>query len=98
MPGAALDQMCATVFFGIDVNASNVPGPPLPLWCAGAAVTGISAIAPRTGSAFSATLISYDGRATVALNMDRGAVPEREELVAQIRKGFALVTDEEPNR
>jgi hypothetical protein len=58
----------------VDVIASNVAGPPAPMWLAGVPVASMTPIGPRSGSAVNATLMSYCDRAAVGLNLDPAAV------------------------
>ena len=84
MPRSALGAMLKHV----DFLASNVPGIGVPMYLAGARVTEWYAFGPTLGAAFNATLVSYDGRCSVGLNVDTGAVPDPEVLRDCLREGF----------
>jgi diacylglycerol O-acyltransferase len=76
---------------GVDVNASNVPGPPIPLYCAGAKILEMYAATPLAGAAVSVSMVSYAGSVYVTINSDRAAVPDPEQLVACLEDGFREV-------
>ena len=75
-----------------DVTTSNVPGPPIPLYLAGARMVGVYPLVATIGAAVNVTMITYDGSAFVGLSADDRAVPDLEALVADLRAGFAEVT------
>jgi len=75
-----------------DVTTSNVPGPPLPLYVAGARISGIYPLVATIGAAVNVTMVTYDGSAFVGISADDRAVPDLAELVADLRSGFATVT------
>lgn len=72
IPGAV--RAVAAVMASLDVVASNVAGPPVPMWLAGVPVVSMTPFGPRSGSALNATLLSYDGSASIGLNADPAAV------------------------
>jgi hypothetical protein len=75
-----------------DVTTSNVPGPPLPLYVAGARIAGIYPLVATIGAAVNVTMVTYDGSAFVGISADDRAVPDLADLVADMRSGFATVT------
>ena len=77
-----------------DVTTSNVPGPPLPLYIAGARIVGMYPLVATIGAAVNVTMVTYDGSAFVGISADERAVPDIHELVADLRSGFASVTGE----
>ena len=76
-----------------DVTTSNVPGPPLPLYVAGARIAGIYPLVATIGAAVNVTMVTYDGSAFVGISADDRSVPDLGDLVADLRSGFASVTD-----
>lgn len=78
VPGAV--RLLGAAMSSLDVLASNVIGPPVPMWLAGVPVTTMTPVGPRSGSAINATLLSYCGTAAVGLNIDPAAVPDPEVL------------------
>ncbi len=69
---------------GVDVLASNVPGPDFPLLLAGAQIEQFYAFGPPAGAALNATLFSYDGNVGIALTIDGAAITD------QARFGYCL--------
>ena len=76
----------------VDFLASNVPGVPVPVYQAGAKVTGMFAFGPTIGASVNITLMSYDGRCDIGINIDTAAVPDPEVLLACLRESFAEIT------
>jgi diacylglycerol O-acyltransferase len=64
---------------GVDALASNVPGPPFPLYIGGAKVEQFFAFGPPAGAALNVTLFTYDGTVWLGVTTDTAAVtdPER---------------------
>lgn len=77
-----------------DVTTSNVPGPPIPLFVAGARVAGIYPLVATIGAAVNVTMVTYDGTAFVGIAGDDRAVPDMAALVDDLRSGFASVVGE----
>ena len=75
-----------------DVTTSNVPGPPIPLYVAGARIVGMYPLVATIGAAVNITMVTYDGSAFIGISADERAVPDVHELVADLRSGFATVT------
>lgn len=60
-----------------NVSVSNVAGPPMPLYLAGARVVAAYPLAPVTdGSTLNITVLSYDGTLGFGLVADAGSVPD----------------------
>ena len=75
-----------------DITTSNVPGPPVPLYLAGARVVGMYPLVATIGAAVNVTMVTYDGSAFVGVSTDDRAVPDPEALLEDLRSGFATVT------
>lgn len=84
-------QLLAGVVRSTDALASNVPGPPVPLFLAGASVERLIPFGPRIGSAVNMTLLSYQGSASVGINTDPAAVSDPDMLVDCLGAGFEEV-------
>ena len=84
----------------VDFVASNVPGVNVPIYLAGAPVSGYFVFGPATGSALNVTLLTYCGACCVGFNIDAAAVPDQDVLMECFRQGFeevlALVGDHHP--
>lgn len=75
-----------------DVTTSNVPGPPIPLYLAGARMVGAYPLVATIGAAVNVTMVTYDGSAFIGISADERAVPDLAHLVDDLRAGFAEVT------
>lgn len=75
-----------------DVTASNVPGPPIDVYLAGAKVEAMVPLPPPIGAAVFVALLTYHGTAAIGVAMDDAAVTNRELLMECLRYGFAQVT------
>lgn len=61
----------------MNVTISNVPGPPMPLYCAGAKVTALYPVSiPAHGAALNITVQSYMDALNFGVTADRRAVPD----------------------
>ena len=74
-----------------DITASNVPGPPVPLYLAGAKMLAAYPLVATIGAAVNITMVTYDGTAYVWISADDRAVSDLSDLVADLRAGFAEV-------
>lgn len=74
-PSAAVSILGA-MLKGVDITTSNVPGPPFPVFMAGARVEEFYAFGPLAGAAVNITLFSYDGSVHLGVNSDRAAVED----------------------
>jgi len=77
----------------IDFLASNVPGINVPLYLAGAPVSGYYAFGPTTGSSLNITLLTYCGTCCVGFTIDTAAVPDYDVLMECFREGFEEVLE-----
>jgi WS/DGAT/MGAT family acyltransferase len=76
----------------VDFLASNVTGPAVPGYIAGSKVTGLLAFGPTIGASLNTTLISYAGTCQVGINIDTGAVPDPDVLLACLQESLAEIT------
>ncbi len=74
-------SLIGSMMLGCDVTASNVPGPPFPVWMAGSRIDQFYAFGPPVGTAVNVTLFSYDGTVHLAVHTDRAAVTDGDLLV-----------------
>jgi diacylglycerol O-acyltransferase len=75
----------------VDFAASNVRGAPFPLYIAGARMEANHPVGPTGGTAWNLTLMSYDGKLDMGLNVDAGAVEDPEALREAISAEFAAL-------
>jgi len=74
---------------GVDVLASNVAGPPCPLYLAGEHVEEFYAFGPPAGAALNITLFSYDNTVHLGVTSVVGAVESRQDLLACLDEAIA---------
>jgi diacylglycerol O-acyltransferase / wax synthase len=74
---------------GVDVLASNVAGPPCPLYLAGEHVEEFYAFGPPAGAALNITLFSYDHTVHLGVTSVVGAVDSRREFLACLDEAIA---------
>ena len=77
-----------------DVTTSNVPGPPMLMYLAGARMVAAYPLVATIGSAVNITMVTYDGTAFIGLSADDRAVSDLADLVEDLRAGFESVTGE----
>jgi len=77
-----------------DVTTSNVPGPPIPLFLAGVRMVAVYPLVATIGAAVNITMVTYDGTAYIGISTDDRAVTDLDDLVEDLRTGFADVTGE----
>ncbi len=76
----------------VDFLASNVTGPPAPVYLAGSKITGVFAFGPTIGASVNTTLLSYAGTCRIGINIDTAAVPDPDALLACLQESLAEVT------
>jgi len=72
----------------VDFGASNVPGPPVPVYLAGAEALRFYPFGPTGGSAVNVTLLSYRGTCCIGVNSDARAIPDGDRFLACLADGF----------
>jgi diacylglycerol O-acyltransferase len=83
---------------GVDVLASNVPGPNFPLYLAGVRVEHFVAFGPPAGAALNVTLFSYRSTVYLGITTDAAAIPDREQFLACLDASIAhLIGEPEPS-
>ena len=83
--------MLASAAHRSDVTVSNVPGPPIPLYLAGARMLAAYPLVATIGAALNVTMVTYDGTAFVGISSDDRAIPDLADLVEDLRAGFTEV-------
>jgi diacylglycerol O-acyltransferase len=89
-----LPTALTTALFGgmlkcVDFTTTNVPGAPVPVYVAGAAVERFFAFAPPAGSALNVALVSHVDQCCIGVVIDTAAVPDPDALVDDLRAGLA---------
>ncbi len=91
LPQSAATSVSAGMMKGCDLSITNLPGPPIGLFAAGAAVEAIIPIAPKGGAAANIGLMTYNGTAYVGVNIDTRAIPDPDEFLSHLVAGFDQV-------
>jgi len=92
LPATATTALFGAMLKGIDFVTSNVPGPPVPVYVAGARMVRQIAFGPMTGSSTNITLLSYEGELNIGITSDPAAIPDPERFVECLTEGFDEVT------
>ncbi len=74
-----------------DVQVSNMPGVPYPVYIAGSRITHMYPFGPLPGCAAMITLISHNGECCIGTNTDLAAVTDPGGLADDLRAGLAEV-------
>ena len=85
LPRPVTTSLAGSLMKGVDVAATNVPGPSTPIYLAGAEVTAMVAFAPKAGAAINIGLMSYAGHAFLGINCDPAAVTDPTLLTACVQ-------------
>jgi WS/DGAT/MGAT family acyltransferase len=89
LPTSAVVRIARQQVETVDFATSNVRGAPFPLYIAGARMEANYPVGPTGGTAWNLTLMSYDGKLDMALNVDAGAVTDPVALRDAIQAEFA---------
>ena len=92
LPNPVATVIAGGLMKGTDVAATNVPGPPFPVYVAGAKATRIVPFAPKGGAALNVALMTYDGSAYFGITMDPAAVTDTDLLVGSLAAAMHEVT------
>jgi diacylglycerol O-acyltransferase len=88
LPTALVTELFGSMLKGVDFVTSNVPGVPVPVFFAGAALESQLAFGPLSGAATNITLVSYLDDLHIGVNMDRAAIPDRDVFIECLAEGF----------
>ena len=91
LPRPVTTSIAGGLMKGTDFAATNVPGPPIPVYFAKSKVLAMIPFAPKGGAAVNVALMSYDGKVFLGVNIDRGAVNEPEQLTDLITQSLESV-------
>ncbi|GAA4738109.1 wax ester/triacylglycerol synthase family O-acyltransferase [Gordonia alkaliphila] len=94
LPDPITERLAGGLMKGVDVAATNVPGPPVPVYLCGAKVDVLVPFAPKSGAAINVALLTYDDAAFVGINSDPAAVEDPAEFTACLAEAFAALTAE----
>ena len=91
LPTPVTTLVAGSMMKGVDVAATNVPGPPIDIFLCGAKVTAMAPFAPRGGAAMNIGLMSYAGKALIGINSDPAAVEDPREFTEQLRRALGTL-------
>ena len=91
LPDPLTVAVLAGMLTGVDLVATNIPGPPVDVYFAGARVEEFYAFAPTSGAALNAALVTVADRTTIGLTTDTAAVTDPAVLVDCVTRGLAEV-------
>lgn len=80
----------------VDLQASNLVGPPCPLYLGGQRVERFYAFGPLPGVAAMAVLVSYDGVCTIGFTLDPAAVTDVALFLDCVRDAFDELLENRP--
>ena len=89
LPPAVLTPLARQQVSAVDLAASNLRGSPVGLFVAGAAVEANYPMGPTAGVAFNATVLSYQSRLDLGLDVDVAAVGDPDGLRVCLEESFA---------
>jgi WS/DGAT/MGAT family acyltransferase len=87
-PATVTTQLFGSMMRGLDFQASNVPGSPLPLWLLGRRVTGMLPFGPMAGAGANITLLSYGRDLNIGVNVDPAAITDPDLFVECLREAY----------
>lgn len=88
LPRGLMTRVAGGLMKGTDVAATNVPGPPIPVFVAGSQVLEMIPFAPKGGAALNVALMSYNGRVFLGVNIDTGPVRDPGAMVECLREAL----------
>lgn len=91
MPTGVTAKLFGGMLKGADFTASNVPGPPVFLYFAGAKIEAQYPFGPLAGGAVTSVLLSGPEEICIGINSDPAAVPDPAVLVECLQDAFAEV-------
>jgi WS/DGAT/MGAT family acyltransferase len=93
LPTTVVTQIFGTMMKGLDFQASNVPGAPVPIYLCGTEVEALVPFGPLAGAASNVTLLSYRGDLNIGVNVDPAAAPDAGHFVDCLRRGYEEILD-----
>ncbi len=87
-PATVTTQLFGSMMRGLDFQASNVPGSPVPLYLLGHEVGVMVPFGPMAGAGSNITLLSYQDDLNVGINLDPAAVTDPALFTACLRESY----------
>jgi WS/DGAT/MGAT family acyltransferase len=89
LPHPLAIRLFGSMLKGDDVVVTNVPGPPVTSYLAGAKLTAFYAFAPTSGAALNVALITQADAEYLGINIDSAALPDPQVLHHCLSESFA---------
>lgn len=89
LPRPATTALAGGLMKGTDVAATNVPGPPIQVYVAGARVQALIPFAPKGGAAMNVAMMTYAGTAQFGINLDTAAIYDHDVMIECIAETVA---------
>ena len=93
LPTTVVTQIFGSMMKGLDFQASNVPGSPIPIYLQGIPVTSVYPFGPLAGAAVNITLLSYQNELNIGVNLDPAAVPDKDVFMECLRTAYDELLD-----
>lgn len=93
LPAPAAVGMLRRSMQGLDIQASNVPGSPLPMYLLGNEMIAQYPFGPTTTSAANVTLLSYQDALNMGVATNAAAIPDPDTFAHHLQKGFDEVLE-----
>jgi WS/DGAT/MGAT family acyltransferase len=88
LPATVTTNVFGSMLKGVDFVTTNVPGPPVPVYLAGAHIDAQYAFGPMTGAATNIALLSQMDQVHLGINADPAAIPDPDTFTACLHDGF----------
>ena len=88
LPATVTTNLFGAMLKCVDFITTNVPGPPLPVYMAGARIEAQYAYGPMTGSATNVALLSHCDQVHIGVTTDPAAIPDPDVFTACLRDSF----------
>ena len=88
LPTTIVTELFGSMMKGLDFQASNVPGSPIPLYLLGQKVTSLVPFGPLAGASANITLLSYGNDLNIGVNIDPAAIRDPEGFTAMLRDAY----------
>ncbi|MEX0767122.1 MAG: wax ester/triacylglycerol synthase domain-containing protein [Microthrixaceae bacterium] len=93
LPTTVVTQIFGSMMRGLDFQASNVPGSPIPIYLQGIPVSAVYPFGPLAGAAVNVTLLSYQNELNIGVNLDPAAVPDADVFMECLRTAYDELLD-----
>ncbi|MFM7069814.1 MAG: WS/DGAT domain-containing protein, partial [Actinomycetes bacterium] len=93
LPTTVVTELFGSMMKGLDFQASNVPGSPIPLYLLGHEVRSLVPFGPLAGAAANITLLSYGNDLNIGVNIDPAAITDPDGFTRILAEAYAVLLD-----